>query len=487
MLSRGPNEPTSTHVRWTTGRSHPSDRRGFPSSEGEPSYTACDVPGPSVCQGPPDASRTVRNLFMKCPFCRAENDDSAEVCFTCGRAIAALTQGAVIASRYEVQKVLGKGGMGMVYCAHDRMLDEQVAIKVLRAEFANTAEMGQRFRHEIKLARRVTHRNVCRIHEYGEDGSLRYISMEYILGTDLKQELKDRGNLPADEAFDVAIQVANGLEAIHDVGIIHRDMKTPNIMRDGRGVIRLMDFGIAKLGSEMGAGGLTGTGQVMGTPEYMSPEQCRGERIDCRSDIYSLGVLVYEVFTGQVPFRGDTPIATIFKHIQDPVPLEGSAVAARLPPSIIPILRKSLAKDRSDRYTSAGEMAVVLREGRELARQNTATGPHLAVTAEPFSDRRRAPRLEIFINLMIRRMGTLGTVLQEERTVAENFGRGGARVLTSMSSIVPGEIIGVSEIGGDFETRAEVRGTYLGKDNVKRLNLRFIDREGPERLVRIDD
>jgi serine/threonine protein kinase len=401
--------------------------------------------------------------------------------------MAALTQGALIASRYEVLRVLGKGGMGMVYCAHDRMLDEQVAIKVLRTEFANTDEMAQRFRHEIKLARRVTHRNVCRIHEYGEDGNLRYISMEYVVGTDLKQELRERGNLPATEAFDVAIQVADGLAAIHDVGIIHRDLKTPNIMRDERGVIRLMDFGIAKLGSEMGGGGLTGTGQVMGTPEYMSPEQCRGERIDTRSDLYSLGVVTYEIFTGQVPFRGDTPVATIFKHIQDPVPLEGSAVAARLPPSIVPILRRSLAKDRTERYSSAEELAVALREGRAQVRQDAITGAQRVVEAAPFSDRRRATRLEIFVNLMIRRMGTLGTVLQEERTVAENFSRGGARVLTTMAGVTIGEIIGVSEIGGDFETRAEVRGVYAGRDNVRRLNLRFVDREAPERLVRIEE
>ena len=120
----------------------------------------------------------------------------------------------------------------------------------------------------------------------------------------------------------MAIQVAEGLQAIHDVGIIHRDLKTPNLMRDARGIVRLMDFGIAKGSEETGTGGMTMTGAVMGTPEYMSPEQCRGEKIDSRSDIYSLGVVDYELFTGQVPFRGDTPVATIFKHIQDPVPFD---------------------------------------------------------------------------------------------------------------------------------------------------------------------
>jgi predicted Ser/Thr protein kinase len=439
---------------------------------------------------------------MICPSCQAENAPTADACFTCGRALGALTQGAVIGNRYEILSPLGKGGMGMVYKAHDRMLDETVAIKVLRNEFVGTPEMAKRFRHEIKLARRVSHRNVCRIHEYGEDGGLRYISMEYLEGTDLKHLLRDTGGLPADQAFEVAIQLAEGLQAIHDVGIIHRDLKTPNIMRDAKGVIRLMDFGIAKEGSEEGTGGsLTATGQIMGTPEYMSPEQGRGERIDFRSDIYALGVVDYEMFTGQVPFRGDTPVATIFKHIQDPVPLEGGP-ASRIPGSAVPLLRKALAKDRSARFASAGEMAEALRQARAAAAGAPpplpaagAPTPALgAVTtplrdsdpAVPFRDRRQTGRLDIFVNLIVRRVGTLGTVLQEERTIAENIGRGGARVLTGMVSVAAGDVLHLEEVGGDFRTRAEVRNAYVGKDNIRRLNLRFLDGPAPDRLVRTD-
>jgi serine/threonine protein kinase len=313
-------------------------------------------------------------LSMICPACKALNDDSADACFTCGRALTALTQGSIIATRYEVQSPLGKGGMGMVYKAHDRMLDETVAIKVLRAEFANTGEMAKRFRHEIKLARKVSHRNVCRIHEYGEDGGVRYISMEYVEGTDIKQLARDKGGyLEHEEAFDVSIQTADGLQAIHDVGIIHRDLKTSNIMRDNSGRVRLMDFGIAKIGGSdrsTGGGGLTSTGQIMGTPEYMSPEQCLGDKIDHRSDIYALGIAVYEIFSGTVPFRGDTPVATLFKHIQDPVPFEGP-VAARIPLSAVPVLRKALAKNRADRYESAAEMAEALRKAQQQAKSGS--------------------------------------------------------------------------------------------------------------------
>ena len=439
---------------------------------------------------------------MICPSCRALNDDDVEACFTCGRYLTALTQGSVIAGRYDIQSPLGKGGMGMVYRAHDRLLDETVAIKVLRAEFANTSEMLQRFKKEIKLARKVSHRNVCRIHEFGEDGGVRYISMEYVEGTDIKQLARDKGGfLDAEEAFDVAIQAADGLQAIHDVGIIHRDLKTSNIMRDPSGRVRLMDFGIAKSEAtdrSTGGGGLTIEGQIMGTPEYMSPEQCLGDKIDYRSDVYALGIVIYEIFTGTVPFRGDTPVATLFKHIQDSVPFEGP-VAARIPMAAVPILRKALAKNRTDRYGSAASLAEALRKAQQQTRDGvptdaTPTGRMSAFVSPDGSapgsvpaERRRSSRLDIPVNFRIRRLGTAGTVLKEERTVAENMGRGGARVFTTWSELAPGDIIHLEHVDGPFKTRAEVRGSYVGKDRVRRLNLRFLDSPAPDYLVHVDD
>ena len=406
----------------------------------------------------------------------------------------------MIAARYELFECLGRGGMGVVYRAHDRILDEPVALKLLRTDLGNRADMTRRFRSEIKLARRVTHANVCRIHEYGEDGAVRYISMEYVEGTDIKQVLRD-GALALDEAFEICIQIADGLQAIHDVGIIHRDLKTPNIMlmRDAqrRPVIRLMDFGIAKVEGSSTASGLTTTGQIMGTPEYMSPEQCQGEPIDHRSDIYAAGVVVYEIFTGQVPYKGDSAVATLFKHIQDPVPFEGP-VAGRIPHSAVPVLRKALAKNRADRYESAAEMAEALRKAQQQAKSGIATdaaptGGHPVIvpagegTGSTPTDRRRVTRLDIFVNFIIRRVGTAGTVLQEERTIAENVGRGGARVMTSISSLAPGDIVHLEEVGGPFKTRAEVRGSYVGKDRIRRLNLRFLDSPAPDYLVHVDE
>ncbi|MFN8094174.1 MAG: serine/threonine-protein kinase [Vicinamibacteria bacterium] len=275
---------------------------------------------------------------------------------------APLGPGSVLASRYDIRRVLGRGGMGMVYEAHDRLLDERVAIKVLRPDVATSSELEQRFRAEIKIARAVSHRNVCRIHEYGEDGDLRFISMAYVDGTDLKAVLRAKGALPAAEAFDVLVPVAEALAAIHDEGIVHRDLKTPNIMIDSRGVVRVMDFGIAK---QSGAEGLdmTATGQIVGTPEYMSPEQVHGRGLDGRSDLYSLGVVAFELFTGRTPFRAETPLATVLLHLNEPPPLEGPP-AEKLPAAMVPVLRRALAKSRDERYADAREMTRALVEAR---------------------------------------------------------------------------------------------------------------------------
>jgi serine/threonine protein kinase len=300
---------------------------------------------------------------MRCPFCRAENDEGADVCFKCGRGLFALTQGYVVASRYEILATLGQGGMGTVYKAHDRELDEFVALKVLRGDFTNQPEIAKRFRSEIKLARRIRHKNVCGIHEYGQEGHIRYIAMEFISGVDLRRVLRDQGALPCEDAFDVSIQVAEGLQAIHDEGIVHRDLKTPNLMRDSRGVVRLMDFGIAKQWESESSTNLTAAGQIVGTPEYMSPEQVRGGKIDSRSDIYALGIVIFELFTGQVPFRGETPMLTLFRHLNDPPPLEGPS-SANLPKALISVLRKALAKEAADRYQSAREVVEALREAQ---------------------------------------------------------------------------------------------------------------------------
>ncbi|HXB55494.1 MAG TPA: protein kinase [Vicinamibacteria bacterium] len=263
----------------------------------------------------------------------------------------------LLASRYKVLSPLGKGGMGMVYKAHDVELDEIVAIKVLRPEAATSPGLTKRFRSEIKLARRVSHPNVCRIHEFGKEGPLSYIVMEYVDGVDFKRILRERGRLPPSEAYTVALQIADALHAIHTEGIIHRDLKTPNVMRNTRGIVKLMDFGIAK-SFESGATGATATGDVVGTPEYMSPEQAQGGRVDGRSDVYALGIVTFELFTADVPFRSDTPLATLLKQIHDAPPLDERS---ELPRAVLPVLRKALAKAPQERFQNAREFGEALR------------------------------------------------------------------------------------------------------------------------------
>jgi serine/threonine protein kinase len=308
---------------------------------------------------------------LVCTACQSQNQETAETCFKCGQSLFVVTQGALLAGRYEILEPLGKGGMGMVYKARDRELDEIVALKVLRPEIARSGDMARRFRSEIKLARKIRHRNVCGIHEFGQDGHLQFIAMELIQGVDFKKVLKERGTLPLAEAYDVTIQIAKGLQAIHDAGIVHRDLKTPNLMRDSQGIVRLMDFGIAK--DVAAAGGETVTGQIVGTPEYMSPEQARGQRVDQRSDIYALGVVVWELFTGDVPFRGDSPLATLYKQIQDPLPLQGPLGSA-LPGPLKPVLEKALAKEPQDRYQSVREFAEAVRSARTASGVTGSSG-----------------------------------------------------------------------------------------------------------------
>jgi len=292
---------------------------------------------------------------MTCLACRARNDDQATLCATCGEPLP-LRAGSVLAERYEVRALLGRGGMGAVYRAHDRVVDEEVALKVLTGA-AGSDEGARRLRSEIRLARQVTHPNVCRIHDCGEDGDLRWISMELVRGDTVRDLLQGRGPFEAARAWDVAVQVAEGLAAVHRAGVVHRDLKTVNLTVDRAGRVRVMDFGIAT----PAASGDTGeSGYLLGSPEYISPEQARGRPADARSDVYALGIVVFELFTGAVPFRAETPVATLLLHLEAAPPLDQE----RLPPALRPVLARALAKDPERRFATAGDMADALRAAR---------------------------------------------------------------------------------------------------------------------------
>jgi serine/threonine-protein kinase len=280
------------------------------------------------------------------------------VCFHCRAVLRAITRGTLIASRYEIESPLGRGGMGTVYRAKDRVLDVEVALKVLRSDLPQAAAMQARFRAEIKLARTVSHANVCRIHDYGEEGALRYISMELVDGETLKERVRRTGPLPPAEAVRIAIDVARGLEAIHEAGIVHRDLTPLNVTLDAKGRVRVMDFGIAKLAA--GAGDESTPGYFVGNPLYVSPEQARGRPADARSDLYGLGLVLFELLTGRPAFSGDGAVATIYQHLETEPPLSDPAI----PPELRPVLARALAKDPDARYASARAMADALAAAR---------------------------------------------------------------------------------------------------------------------------
>jgi HAMP domain-containing protein len=261
--------------------------------------------------------------------------------------------GQLFAARYEIQSVLGKGGMGVVYKAHDRDLDDLVAIKTLRGDALSAdPTLLERFKQETRLARKITHPNILRTHDLGETGGLRYLSMEFVKGITLKDLVESGQILPTPVALRIAKQICAGLAAAHEVGVIHRDIKPQNIIIEPTGGLKIMDFGIARLTQERG---MTATGTVVGTPDYMSPEQARGLALDFRSDIYSTGVVLYEVFTGSLPFEGDSPLAVVLKHVQEKPPAP-QTVNPKIDPKIAAIILKCMEKDPAARYQTVNEL-----------------------------------------------------------------------------------------------------------------------------------
>jgi len=415
--------------------------------------------------------------IARCQQCGAENEFKLDLCFSCGSALAGVGPGSVIGDRFELLVQVGRGGMGWVFRAYDRLLDEELAVKVLRPELASSADLAERFRREIRLARRVSHRNVCRIFEYGENPEAHFITMEFIDGVDLLGALSRRGGgFDVSESFAIAMGVASGLEAIHEEGVIHRDLKSQNVMIDARGVVRLLDFGVAREAVGHSARLDTRPGMVIGTPEYMSPEQCRGAVPDQRSDVYSLGIVCYEVFTGRVPFRGPTSIETAILQLQQPPPLL-EATQLGLPASMVKPLEAALAKDPSQRPASVGDFLRALEEARVGASSELLE----RVTSIPSSDRRRDRRLEVPIACRIR-FASGGTAALEQ-TITENISRGGARIKTAQAQLAPGDRIEFEELGGGFRVRAEIRGNRPGDDRIHRLHLKFVDHAAPDRLV----
>ena len=263
-----------------------------------------------------------------------------------------LTEGLEIAGRYRVRKLLGMGGMGAVYRVHDEELDRDVALKLIRSDIGENPEALERFKREIQLSSRVTHKNVLRVYDLGASNGIKFLTMQFVEGEDLSTVLKRVGRLGTPRLTHIFRQILEGLKAAHDQGVIHRDLKPQNIMLDGSDNVYVTDFGLAK---SLEQSGMTQTGAIVGTPYYMSPEQVKGSPIDHRSDIYSLGVILYEMSTGQLPFTGSSPYEVMAQRLQR-VPEPAARINRDLPSYLSKVLERCMTVDTAARYQTVEEI-----------------------------------------------------------------------------------------------------------------------------------
>jgi len=309
---------------------------------------------------------------MKCFRCSFDNPTDTNYCGRCGMSLTMDQQetfaydkdtlryimeginrgGSIITDRYEVIEELGAGGMGTVYKVFDRKVNENVALKLIRPEIAFDAHTIERFSNELRLARKVTHRNICRLYDLGEHGKLHFITMEYVSGQDLKRMIRMSRELSMGTAVAIGRQICEGLVESHRLGVVHRDLKPQNIMIDNDGNVKIMDFGIAR---SLYSKGVTVTGVLVGTPEYMAPEQAEASDVDHRADIYALGVILYEMVTGRVPFKGETPLSIAIKHREES-PVDPGELNTQVSKDLSHVILRCLEKNKANRYQGAADL-----------------------------------------------------------------------------------------------------------------------------------
>ncbi|MEU7470427.1 protein kinase [Streptomyces sp. NPDC044984] len=269
---------------------------------------------------------------------------------------------ALAGGRYQLRDLLGQGGMASVHLAYDSVLDRQVAIKTLHTELGREQAFRERFRREAQSVAKLTHTNIVSVFDTGEDDvdgmTTPYIVMEYVegrpLGSVLDEDVRQQGAMPADKALKITADVLAALEISHEMGLVHRDIKPGNVMMTKRGVVKVMDFGIARA-MQSGVTSMTQTGMVVGTPQYLSPEQALGRGVDARSDLYSVGIMLFQLVTGRLPFDADSPLAIAYAHVQEEPPV-ASSINRSLPPAVDALITRALKKNPNERFPSAESM-----------------------------------------------------------------------------------------------------------------------------------
>jgi eukaryotic-like serine/threonine-protein kinase len=296
--------------------------------------------------------------------------------------------GELIGERYELQELVGTGGMSSVYRAHDRLLERDVALKVLHEQYTADGDYVERFRREARSVAQLSHPNIVTVIDRGEQDGRQFIVFEYVDGENVKALVEREGPLPEREAIELALQIARALGFAHEHGLVHRDVKPQNVLLNGDGAAKVTDFGIAR--SLDVHGGLTQTGTVMGTSDYIAPEQARGQRVDAQSDVYSLGAVLYELLTGDVPFPGDNFVAVAMRHINEPPP----SVRERRPelsPRLDAAIRRAMAKAPRDRFASMDDFCSELNAC--LEGETAASAAQTMVVAPRRRGQRRAAGL----------------------------------------------------------------------------------------------
>jgi serine/threonine protein kinase/Flp pilus assembly protein TadD len=340
----------------------------------------------------PESGLTV----MNCPNCQSENPPDTLYCGKCGSKLPRtaavefsptdtlevplqeLAVGGIFEERYRIIEELGKGGMGRVYKAIDTEIGEKVALKLLKPEIASDEATIERFRNEIRLARQISHKNVCRTYHLSRGRGSYYITMEYVSGEDLKSTILRVGQLSVGKTVAIIRQVCDGLAEAHRLGIVHRDLKPQNIMIDREGSAKIMDFGIAR---SLKTKGVTEAGIIIGTPEYMAPEQVDAGDVDRRADIYALGIILYEMLTGRVPFEGDTPFSVAYKQKTE-APPDPRKINPQIPDELAGLILKCLAKDREARCQSAEEVqADLLKVEKAMPTTERSVAPKKPTTS----------------------------------------------------------------------------------------------------------